>query len=51
VPKSGDEGYSFEQIIEKYKDVIVHKGKACDYVYEFINDCYDVDSTPHKLNQ
>ena len=44
-----DLNYSLEDAKEKLEDVCVYPGKAIDYAYDFIDDCYDLDKTMGNL--
>jgi antirestriction protein len=38
---------NFEEAMEKYEDVIIHENATMeDLAYEFINECYGIDSLP-----
>jgi hypothetical protein len=45
----GDLNYSLKDAKEKLEDVCVYPGRAIDYAYDFIDDCYDLDKTMGKL--
>jgi hypothetical protein len=37
----------FEEAMEKYEDVIIHEDASMeDLAYEFVNECYGIDSLP-----
>ena len=41
----------FEEALEKYEDVIIHENSTMeDVAYEFVNECYNLDSLPSIIS-